>query len=48
MQDSNRTLLELDCINMLFISVIPAKAGIQDFQGFWPPAFAGVTTHWFS
>jgi hypothetical protein len=23
--------------------VIPAKAGIQVFPGFWTPAFAGVT-----
>ena len=27
------------------VFVIPAKAGIQQFQGvFWMPAFAGMTT----
>jgi hypothetical protein len=24
-------------------SVIPAEAGIQEYQNFWTPAFAGVT-----
>ena len=27
----------------LSIAVIPAEAGIQVFQAFWTPAFAGVT-----
>ena len=27
----------------VFNVVIPAKAGIQFFSGFWTPAFAGVT-----
>jgi len=35
--------LALGCINTLLISVIPAKTGIQNFQGLWTPAFAGVT-----